>query len=371
MVVFNIIIVIEMLVVNLYTSYICSEKKQSPFVTLACLCVFTIIFVALIFLVAAKFSYFGKLDGNGLFMIVGFIYIIPLKYLYDQSVKYTIIIMSSSWIYTMLAFSLSIRWGYLLSANRLSLSAFLFQTIFYAITIPFFLKFVRKKFIYVLSNIENSTMNSLLVLSLLWFFLVYLLNYTFVEGSSYLLESIIILVITVNAILSYKLFYSLVLVNKTANTLSERTKHDTLTKLKNREGLYEDALKKIENNTPFTIIFVDLDNFKTVNDCFGHARGDAYLIEFVNTVKGVFEISDGFYRMSGDEFILLYEGDKVESFCCEMEKLEFRNNPSGVAFGGLSMGCSYFPTDGNILSDLFHLADLKMYQQKKEKRMKT
>lgn len=144
-----------------------------------------------------------------------------------------------------------------------------------------------------------------------------------------------------------------------------------LTQLKNRVGFYEDALQRIDNNLPFTIIFMDLDAFKSVNDCFGHAAGDAYLIEFVQTVKGVLKISDSFYRLHGDEFVFLEDGLEVETLCNKIKKLEFSNDLNGIAFKGLSLGYASFPADGNTLNDLLSIADLKMYQAKKEYHRRT
>ena len=149
--------------------------------------------------------------------------------------------------------------------------------------------------------------------------------------------------------------------------LTERTKEDALTKSGNRERLYEDVLDKIENNRPFFIVFIDLDRFKSINDNHGHSTGDAYLIDFVDTVKKMFNNSDCLYRLSGDEFVYLFEGNEIESFLEKLENLKFLRNKSGVPFLGLSLGYSSFPVDGNELSGLLHLADVNMYQNKKLK----
>jgi GGDEF domain-containing protein len=58
----------------------------------------------------------------------------------------------------------------------------------------------------------------------------------------------------------------------------------------------------------------------------------------------------------------------AEAFCKALEKLKFANNKYGLTFKGLSLGSSTYPTDSSNLSKLLYLADLRMYQRKKEKR---
>ena len=328
-------------------------------------CVFTAAYSALLIFVYLQNPTAVSFTGKGIFMLYGFLYVIPLKFMFDQSLKHTIIIMSSSWIYTMFAFSFAARIGYLFPFDQLTLSTAVVQTLFFAITLPFYIRFVKKTFIYILRHIEKHMINSFLAISLSWFFIIFFVNYGFVEGFSSQLKFLMLFIIIGNAISSYKMLYKLVSINNKAVTLGKITKIDTLTQLKNRESLYEDALQKIDTTISFTIVFVDLDDFKSVNDFFGHAAGDAYLIEFANTVKRVLKIKDGFYRLHGDEFVFLVDDLKAEAFCNELKDLKFVNESEGIEFRGLSLGYSSFPADGNTLSDLLHLADLRMYQVKK------
>jgi diguanylate cyclase (GGDEF)-like protein len=161
--------------------------------------------------------------------------------------------------------------------------------------------------------------------------------------------------------------FNLVYVNKKAEELRHITKIDTLTQLKNRECLYDDVLLKIDNNIPFTIIFIDLDDFKSINDCFGHAAGDTYLIEFVKIVTEILNTNDNFYRLHGDEFIILTDVPEIEIICSKIKKVVFSNLPNDIAFKGLSLGYSSFPEDGDKLNDLLYLADLRMYRVKRKR----
>jgi diguanylate cyclase (GGDEF)-like protein len=276
-----------------------------------------------------------------------------------------LIILSSSWIYTTFIFSISVHIGYQFPTGSLSSTVLIAQTIIFALTVPYYIRFVNKTFVYIHRNIGTRMLNSLLVISLSWFMLLFLLNYTFVIGTPFVLELLILILAAGNSLLSYKLVYDLVFVNNKAATLSENSKIDALTLLKNRQGLYEDALSKIENHVPFTIIFVDLDAFKSVNDNYGHATGDAYLTEFVKAVKNLLHHNDGFYRLHGDEFLILTECENVEELCTVIKRIEFDSDIDGMDFKGLSLGCSSCPADGEKLSDLLYCADLRMYQVKK------
>ncbi|WP_296560375.1 GGDEF domain-containing protein [uncultured Acetobacterium sp.] len=165
--------------------------------------------------------------------------------------------------------------------------------------------------------------------------------------------------------------YKLVFTQHKAETLSQITKIDALTQLKNREGLYDDAQNEIANETPFSLIFLDLDDFKSINDLYGHAAGDAYLIAFARSVSEYLKPNEGLYRLHGDEFVILSKSLEIEPFCRQLEKFNCATNLEGLDFKGLSFGYATFPTDARKLSDLLHLADLKMYETKNRKRNRT
>jgi len=369
---FYLVIAIEMITINMYTTYTCSEPKKTLFVTWMYFFVFTLVLVTVLHPFLIKQPGYG--NGNGLFILLGFVYLIPLKYLFNHSLKRLLIVVCSSWIYTMFAFSLSFRIAYFLPTEWLGLSVVVIQTIFYLVTFLSFLKFVKRRFIYILENVEIKTLNLLLVLSLSSFFGSIFLNYTYVVEHSPTLELVVVLILAMNILISYKLFYSLVYYNTNVRILSDKTKRDILTRLGNREKFCEDALRKIEKEMAFTIIFIDLDNFKQVNDSYGHSVGDKYLIDFANIMKETFAKNGQCYRMSGDEFVFLSGGQEneqeIQILCEKIEKIKFQNGTCGIPFLGVSIGHSSFPADGRSLNNLLYLADLNMYQQKKIKHRK-
>ncbi|HSM25023.1 MAG TPA: GGDEF domain-containing protein [Anaerolineaceae bacterium] len=359
------ILALEMLFVNLVIAVTCSKKKYSAVITWLSFFIFTLVFMVLFRTVLSNLPIYG--NGNGALMLTGFLYIIPFYLLFDQTVRFTLIIMGTSWIYTMLVFVLSYRIGYLFPENSFHPATLFFQTVFYLITFPVLLSFIKSKFLFILKNIESHMMNTLLALSLLWFFLLYFINYLFVQGYSFALGLIIILLIAGNTILSYRLFFSHILMNNTAKSLDQRTKIDPLTKLKNREGLYQDTAEFITNFQPFTIIFIDLDDFKSVNDIYGHEVGDAYLIDFANHIRSEFKEILGLYRMSGDEFVILCTSNDLNKVISRLLETNFEMKKSKVLFRGISSGYALFPHDGKQMSELLHKADVKMYQVKKMK----
>ena len=357
--------VLEMLCVNVYTFHMCSEKKPPAFTVVSVISIFT----ALLF--GAFYLLFHNTDllGSGIFMVFGMVYIVPLTFLYRQPVKYSISIMCSSWIYTMLTYALSIQIAGLVPQWNDWASLLLFQTALYILTARPFFRFLTQKFLFILKNADQKTKNLLFWLGISWFCFAVLLNYALVfDISLYTAKITKVLVLcasALNAFMTYQIFYSFRRETQNASEYESALKLDVLTGLRNRMAFLEEAQAMIDGCIPFTIFFIDLDNFKSVNDDYGHIKGDQYLRQFSTAFSERFSALGTFYRISGDEFVFLYVNKKhghpvyrkIESFTMR--------DCADIPFKGFSMGSASYPEDAQILNSLIMAADKRMYGEKK------
>ena len=103
---------------------------------------------------------------------------------------------------------------------------------------------------------------------------------------------------------------------------------DELTNISNRRGFIKLAQHGLDicarHNTPASIVFFDLNEFKSINDTFGHAKGDAALIAFSDQIKKTFRDSDVIGRLGGDEFAVLLTDTSLEP--AEKTISRFRNS---------------------------------------------
>lgn len=156
--------------------------------------------------------------------------------------------------------------------------------------------------------------------------------------------------------------------------LSYLAHFDYLTKLPNRLSLQDRMAEMIANgrryNREFSIIFVDLDKFKNINDMQGHEAGDAVLVEIALRLRNCIRHGDVVARFGGDEFIVLMDNVKEKTHIVSLiDKLqECISNPITIKdneyFVGSSIGVSLFPDDGDEPNDLLRKADTAMYKAK-------
>jgi diguanylate cyclase (GGDEF)-like protein len=150
--------------------------------------------------------------------------------------------------------------------------------------------------------------------------------------------------------------------------------HDLLTDLPNR-SLYIDRLTHAIQLTRrigslITVFFIDLDNFKVVNDQYGHASGDMVLIEVAKRLTEMMRKSDTVARFSGDEFVILTEltNDREAIRNLAQKILDKIEQPIQVEEGSVtisaSIGISISPDDGLDAEELLRKADTAMYVSK-------
>ncbi len=146
--------------------------------------------------------------------------------------------------------------------------------------------------------------------------------------------------------------------------------HDELTGLPNRAFLKKTVEQYIaEGKAPFSVALLDLDGFKKVNDTYGHAMGDAVLVETTKRLSKLIGPGDLMARLGGDEFVLLYDGKNAQGAQQALKNVllavarPYETAPHN-AYLGVSIGVAEYPLHGDDYSLLLKNADTAMYYSK-------
>jgi len=174
-----------------------------------------------------------------------------------------------------------------------------------------------------------------------------------------------------NACVRLGFFLVIVLLQKALRNEQLLARIDSLTQIGNRRFFFESADNEIHKakryNRPFSLAYMDIDDFKNVNDLFGHNMGDKFLRVVANTIKNNIRSTDIFARIGGDEFVLFFPETKAEEAREAINKLQqlllraMNENEYRVTF---SIGIITFISPPDSADDMMEKVDRLMYSAK-------
>jgi diguanylate cyclase (GGDEF)-like protein len=161
---------------------------------------------------------------------------------------------------------------------------------------------------------------------------------------------------------------------QTNEQILKLAQHDALTGLPNRtlfcDRLDQAITRASRNKESFAVLFIDLDDFKIVNDTLGHDAGDALMCESAKRITACVRKSDTVARMGGDEFTVIISNARTQASVERVAKKMIANLSSPFDLNGnvcsisASIGIAFYPDHGETAAQLVKVADDAMYAAK-------
>jgi diguanylate cyclase (GGDEF)-like protein/PAS domain S-box-containing protein len=174
----------------------------------------------------------------------------------------------------------------------------------------------------------------------------------------------------------FAMFYEIGELKKREKQIAFMAYHDILTRLPNRAFLEHKLTKTLmemrQHGGRLALFFIDLDNFKNVNDVFGHHQGDDLLVQVSQRFSSILGSNDSLFRLGSDEFVLVmhhFDNDsviylmanRIQAVLKKPFLLEFKK-----IYVNTSIGISIFPGDGESAMEMIRSADMAMHKAKRE-----
>ncbi|MEK3884068.1 sensor domain-containing diguanylate cyclase [Paenibacillus sp. PL2-23] len=177
------------------------------------------------------------------------------------------------------------------------------------------------------------------------------------------------------AILSDTVEIAIDTVKEKNNKLMQEATIDKLTGLQNRRALDEAVSTLSRSNVPFSLILADIDFFKSVNDTYGHSRGDDVLSFLAGLLKGETGDRGSCFRYGGEEFVVLLPDAQADGEAYQLAeriraKVMHTISPIGRPVT-LSLGIAEYPRDAASVEDLLERSDHALYRSKAGGRNRT
>jgi diguanylate cyclase (GGDEF)-like protein len=160
------------------------------------------------------------------------------------------------------------------------------------------------------------------------------------------------------------------------DSLKREASHDPLTRLNNRrhflQRIDQEIARASSAGESFSIVFLDVDQLKRINDTYGHLAGDALLREVSNTLLDAVRGEDVVSRYGGDEFVVLLPSTTAAAAASVAQRISdgiarhrFMAGRELLQIPGVSLGLATFPLDGATAEELLAYADATLYRQKR------
>lgn len=166
--------------------------------------------------------------------------------------------------------------------------------------------------------------------------------------------------------------FILVRLKKSLKAERQLARIDSLTRIGNRKSLFERVELEMNNlrryNKIFALVFIDIDDFKKINDTSGHIEGDRILKTFANRVNDTIRKNDALFRVGGDEFILILPQTNLEQSKIVMSKIKASLSEPDIQskqFPTVSAGVGIFTVYIENIEDVVLYVDKLMYKVKK------
>lgn len=174
-------------------------------------------------------------------------------------------------------------------------------------------------------------------------------------------------------------FYFILIINRIfiedlLRQLKNHSFYDMLTETKNSRAFYEEV-KMYDSDYDrysinYVIVYLDIDNYKEINDTYGHLIGDKTLSKFANIVKANIRPGDELYRIGGDEFILVLQNISIDYAIQKMESIHYKISSTEIMDQKIEFSygiASKDEVDADV-AELMHKADKLMYENKSKKK---
>lgn len=358
----SLITALLILIVNIITTEYIAKKKFKALKSYL-----VILFYTLTMVVVARYIIpilFSNPNTALVFIFLSWSYLFVFIYLYSNIIKSIIIIMAFSLTHTLFINGFIYHLFILLFDDNLNYWFIITQVVIFSITTPIIIFFINNTVKEIIKSINFIHKKTVMFLPLFNFFIMYISRFL-IDFNSVFVVILFYTSMFIMIVLTYFLINNLIKSSDNIKTLNSLVYIDSLTRLKNRLALFHDFKTKFKLQSQFNLFYLDLDKLKTINDKYGHIKGDVYLKKFSESLIKAYNINDNIYRISGDEFIVISLRNSID--INNIKKIIEKYFTCQHHFFGVSIGKASYPKEGKTLDDLLNLADERMYKDKNNK----